>query len=344
MVDVMIAVCDHFEPFHATDKKGAMERMRLWNEAYPKLISQFRDADGQHPRHSFFYPIEQYDRDVLCSLQELVQASGGEVELHLHHKDDTEAGLREALARGKDDFVKFGFLSRDATGKLVYAFVHGNWALDNSHPQGRNCGVSNELSILQDTGCYADFTMPSAPDATQTRIINQIYYAEDTPAPKSHDHGVRVKAGSAGGGQGRLLLVQGPLGLNWERRKFGILPRLENSDLTGANAARMDRMRVWTRMGISVEGRPEWLFIKLHSHGAVPRNSSMLLGEPMRRFHEDLLSQWNDGKRFRVHYVSAREMVNIIHAAENGHSGDPGQYRDYRYRLVTPKFSKAASA
>jgi hypothetical protein len=347
VVDLMVAVCDHFEPFHATDKAGAIARMNLWNDAYPKLISKFRDADGCHPRHTFFYPIEQYDEDILNSLAELVKKSGGEAELHLHHKDDTPEGLRSALEQGKADFLKHGLLSRDAQGRVVYGFVHGNWALDNSHPEGKNCGVNEELSTLKASGCFADFTMPSAPDPTQTRIINQLYYAADTPRPKSHDQGVRAHVHANGGQAVRddsLLLIQGPLGLNWEKRKFGFLPRLENADLTGANPPRLDRLRVWLKQGIHVAGRPEWLFIKLHSHGAVPRNSSMLLGDPMARFHQALLASHNDGAHYRVHYVTAREMVNILHAAEDGMTGNPGQYRDYRYRLVSGRTFNPPSA
>lgn len=337
VVDLMLCVCDHFEPFHATDKKGAMERMQLWNREYPKLIDPFRDADGCRPRHTFFYPIEQYDEDVLKSLEDLVRSSEGEVELHLHHKDDTAEGVKSALLRGMEDFSRHGFLSKNAEGKTVYGFVHGNWALDNSHPEGKNCGVSNELTILRETGCFADFTMPSAPHPTQTRIINSIYYAADTPAPKSHDSGTPASVSVAGSSrpQDQLLLIQGPLGLNWEVRKFGVFPRIENADLTGANPPRLDRLRVWLRQGIHVAGRPEWLFIKLHTHGAIPRNSKVHLGDASRRFHERLLSEYNDGTRFRVHYVSAREMVNIIHAAEDGHTGNPGQFRNYRYKLAS---------
>lgn len=336
VVDLMLCICDHFEPFHDADKQGAMARMQQWNEIYPKSIDPFRDADDCRPRHSFFYPIEQYDEDVVSSLAQLAEKSGGEVELHLHHKDDTEEGLRTALEQGKTDFLRHGFLSEDDQGQVVYGFVHGNWALDNSHPEGKNCGVNNELDVLRGTGCYADFTMPSSPDPTQTRIINKLYYAKDTPAPKSHDAGTpaRVLAQGESRPKDSLLLVQGPLGLNWEQRKFGILPRLENADLTGVNPPRMDRLKVWMRQGIHVEGRPEWLFIKLHTHGANPRNSKTFLGEPIRRFHQELLAQYNDETHFRVHYVTARELVNIVHAAEDGMTGNPGSYRDYRYRRI----------
>ena len=128
-----------------------------------------------------------------------------------------------------------------------------------------------------------------------------------------------------------LLLVQGPLGLNWERRKWGLFPRLENGELTGLNPPRPDRLRVWLRLGVHVLGRPEWVFIKLHTHGGIPQNAAALLGDPMRRFLAHVSREYNDGSRYRLHFVSAREMVNIIHAAEDGQVGDPGRFRDYRY-------------
>ena len=331
VTDVMICVCDHFEPFHATDKTGAMDRMALWQREWPKLNSQFRDADVVHPRHTFFYPIEQHDEDVAGALAELCRSSGGETEIHLHHDRDTAENLRHTLELGKERFARLGLLSRDASGAVRYGFIHGNWALDNSHPEGRGCGVSNELPVLVETGCYADFTMPSAPHPAQTRTINSLYYAVGTPHPKSHDTGVAARVGTKPP-DNALLLVQGPLGLNWERRKWGLLPRIENADLTGANPPKPDRLRVWLDLGIHVAGRPEWLFIKLHTHGAIPQNSGALLGDPMRRFHEHLASEMSESKRWRLHYVSARELVNILHAAEDGQSGDAGQFRDYRYK------------
>jgi len=340
--DILLAVCDHFEPFHHTDRAGALARMAEWNEHFPRAIEPFRDSDGVRPRHTFFYPIEQSDPAVLDSLRTLCRASGGEAELHLHHDRDTPAHLRETLERGKRDLVAHGFLPRDKSGTVRYGFVHGNWALDDSHPDGICCGVPDELGILRDTGCYADFTMPSAPDPTQTRTINSIYYAADTPAPKSHDFGepVRVNPSPMPDAPerprpGELLMVQGPLALNWEWRKFGVLPRVENAALTAHNPPRPDRLRIWLRLGIHVPGRPEWVFIKLHTHGAPAPASGVFLGEPMRRFHEHLLAEFNDGRKYRVHYVTAREMANIIHAAEDGRTGNPGAFRDFRYRLAS---------
>ena len=44
-------------------------------------------------------------------------------------------------------------LPRDpVTGQPRWAFIHGNWALDNAHPDGTGCGVNNELIILREEG------------------------------------------------------------------------------------------------------------------------------------------------------------------------------------------------
>ena len=364
VTDLLICVCDHFEPRHEADRATALTRANRWREEFPRLTAPFRDSDGCSPAHTFFYPLEQFDEEAIASLAELCRACHAEVEVHLHHDNDTAENLRNVLDNGKAELAVHGLLSRDPSGEIRYGFIHGDWALNDSHPSGRHCGVRNELSILQETGCYADFTMPSAPDPTQTRTINSIYYAQDAPDPKSHDTGTRMRvsgsvrspdsrqksalataekepetgaparpAGAASPAAAGLLSVQGPLGLNWSRRKHGVLPRLENGELSGRNPPRPDRLRVWTRLGIHVEGRPEWIVVKLHTHGALEENMATLLGDAMRQFYQHLGEAYSDGEEYRVHYVTARELVNILHAAEAGCAGDPGAFRDYRYKL-----------
>src|SRR5581483_2135183 len=48
--DILICVCDHFEPFHKTDQAGALARMKLWRDEFPKIVESFRDSDGNGPR------------------------------------------------------------------------------------------------------------------------------------------------------------------------------------------------------------------------------------------------------------------------------------------------------
>jgi hypothetical protein len=100
--------------------------------------------------------------------------------VHLHHDNDTADGVQEKLARLTAQLHdQHGLWRKDAAGRRQYAFIHGNWALDNSRLDGRWCGVNNELSVLIETGCYADMAMPSAPSACQNSTINSIYYATD---------------------------------------------------------------------------------------------------------------------------------------------------------------------
>ncbi len=334
---VILAVCDHFEPFHDTDLDGALHTMKLWRERWPELSKHFHGSDGVSPRHTFFYPIEQYDPVVLDELSEICRRSGSEIEVHLHHRDDTAAGLEEKLSDGIRQLVSHGCLPLDRSGARRFGFVHGNWALDDSDPNGLNCGVADELGVLRRMGCYADFTMPSAPHGTQTRTVNSVYYAQDTPARKSHNTGFPVQAGSRAAARDRLdllLMVQGPLGLNWRWRKWGVIPRIENAELSGANPPTTGRLTLWIEIAPRIENGPPWVFVKLHTHGGMERNYSTLLGEPMKRFYADVETQLRQAPEFRLHYATAREMVNMIHAAEDGHGGDPADYRDYLLRLA----------
>jgi hypothetical protein len=111
------------------------------------------------------------------------------------------------------------------------------------------------------------------------------------------------------------------------------LPRLENADLTAANPPGLDRLKTWLDQHIHVHGRPNWVFVKLHTHGGIPRNYDMLLGDTMRNFHAQL-GGFCVESNIQLHYVTARELVNIAHAAEDGLDGSPEDYRDYLYQMV----------
>jgi hypothetical protein len=323
---ILFCIADHYEP--AVNNPGqAIERVRVerWVKHYPETFSRFKDADGRSPRHTFFYPAEQYNAEHVERLGELVRAGCGEVEVHLHHDGDTAAGLREALVKFTGQLRSHGHLGADPQGRPRFGFVHGNWALDNSLPDGRWCGVNGELRVLAECGCYADFTLPSAPSPAQTRRINSIYYAQDDPArSRSHDDGVEVRSGGAPA-EG-LMLVQGPLSIL--RRAGSILPRVENGNLDNRLPIAPERIAAWLRARVSVAGRPEWLFVKLYTHGCVERNLNLFFGGPMADLHTRLCEHYNDGRRYVLHYVTAREMYNVIRAAERGLAGNPGEYRD----------------
>jgi hypothetical protein len=131
------------------------------------------------------------------------------------------------------------------------------------------------------------------------------------------------------------LMVQGPLGLNFSERAHGLpLPKIESSALTTAYPPTMTRLRLWRQTAITVEGRPDWFFIKLHCHGMNPDDKEAMTGRLMQSFLKELIEESRIGGKFDVHFVTAREMVNIALAACAGKDGDPCNYRDYRLRLI----------
>lgn len=330
-VHLLLCIADHFEPRNGgVSEEVARRRLANWVEMYPRLYGEIRDSDGRPPRHSFFYPIERYVAEDLDTLAALCRAGYGEIEIHLHHDSDNAGALRQRLLESKHLFAtRHSLLAKSKrNGEIQYGFVHGDWALDNSHPNGRYCGVDNELQVLRETGCYADFTMPSAPEPTQTRKINSIYYARGMAGKrKSHDTGIDVRGDSIP--PDALLLVQGPLLLDWKRRKWGLVPRIENACLQGNQPPSADRIDLWLRARIQVPTRPDWFFVKLHTHGGPEMNQRVLLGEPMQRFHSSLVQRAAENTHFHFHYVTAREMYNLVKAAESGWQGSVADAIDF---------------
>lgn len=328
---IVFSLVDHFEPFwNGAGKETALRRTLRWREKIGEVLGRFRDADDRTPRHTFFYPLEEYDPRILDIIKDICEQGHGDLEIHLHHDRDTADALSEKLMSFKEILHdRHGFLRKDAaSGDILYGFIHGNWALDNSRKDGRWCGVNNELEVLRRTGCYADFTLPSAPSETQTRKVNSIYYATgDANRSKSHDDGIDAKAGEKT--EGGLLIVQGPLALNWRKRKWGLLPRIENGEISSSYPCRPDRIGLWVAQHIHVEGRPEWLFVKVHTHGAQEDHAEYLLGRGLAETYACLGRNYNDGSRFILHYVTPWEMYNLIKAAEAGLQGNPGSFRRY---------------
>jgi hypothetical protein len=330
---VMVAICDHYEPMWTGSEENqgaaprdiALARVAAWRQAYPALCAGFRDADGRPPRHTFFFPGEQYEGAYLEPLAELTAQGLGEVEVHLHHDGDTRESLAEKFKQSLVDFARHGLVPK-VRGEFRWAFIHGNWCLANSREDGRYCGVDDELDLLWELGCYADFTFPSAPSPTQPNIVNTIYYPSgDVRQRKAHERGKPITVGTAR--EDRVMCVQGPIAL---ARRYGPgLPfRIESAALTARDPATLPRLRTWIEQGVAVKGRPEWVFVKLSTHGAPEREAASLLGAPQRRFHESL-AQLARRDGFKVHYVTAREMFNIARAGMDGKAGDPGELRDY---------------
>ena len=331
-VDLFLCVVDHFEPNVGQPPQSvARARMEDWMERYPQIAARHKDADGRFPAHSFFYPYDEYDEWEFCRLVELCQAGWGEIDVHLHHRDDTSDSLRQKLRDAVRLYHRHAVLPIwPNDGRPAWGFIHGNWALDNSRCEhGRNfCGVNDELTLLAQEGCYADFTFPAWEHTAQPRQLNSVYYAFDDPnRPKSYDKGEAVRSG--GKETGTLLLIQGPLTPYIKRTAQGPRPAMDDGDLASYRRYAPERLDRWVRAGICVSGRPDRVFVKLHCHGAADANRESLLGHDFEALFADAEARYNDGERFRLHYVTARELFNVVKATEANAPVDINTARDW---------------
>jgi hypothetical protein len=329
LTHILFLVCDHFEPRHGvvTERQGA-DRLAAWKVGYRQLQERCFDRYGLRPVHTWFYP-PHHSNEYLPALAEMAFDGLGEVELHYHHEGDTADTLRKDLRRTLESYRRAGLLMQlGRPPESRFGFIHGDWALDNS-AHGRFCGVNGELSILREAGCWGDLTMPST-NGCQTRKINSIYYASDSPLrSKSHDRGSDARVGRDD--QTGLMLIQGPLGIYFQRG-----PRIENASLRSGYWGTETRIRSWLDCHVHVRGRPDWLFVKLHTHGAIEGDFDALFGDRAWRMHRTLAERYNDGKRFKLHYITARQAYNLVRAAEQGRSGDPREHVDFEVpRQVT---------
>jgi hypothetical protein len=323
-VHIFFFFVDHFEP---GDNTAMMDQ---WSNDYPKIADRHRDSGGRPWQHTWFYPGEQPIDRNLTALQKLVAAGYGETELHLHHGNDTPQSTRERFQKAIAWFQTFGFL-KSADGATHFGFVHGNWSLDNSKGNAF-CGNNREIAMLRDLGCFADYTFSSIFHESQPPTVNDIYEATDDDRSKSYDRGVPLRVGVAPVGD--LLIFQGPLLLVPTPRPSKLFLEVENAEVHEAVPVTPRRMDAWVRANIHVEGRPEWRFIKIHTHGASLKvDADEILGPEMDRALTYMEKTYNDGTHYVLHYITAREAFNLARAAVDGKQGDPRQYYDY---LIPP--------
>jgi hypothetical protein len=305
---IWVTIADHHEPrWRHADLSTAQSRVALWRSAWPAIARRCKpDSAGNAPRYTFFFPEEEYHPTLLEPLAEMVREGIADVEVHIHHDGEGRQNFIDRVSGFCSVLDSEHGLLRKRDGKLTFGFIHGNWALDNSRPDGRWCGLNDEIRILRDLGCYADFTMPSGDSPTQARLVNTIYYCNgELDQPKSYDQGIPVTPG--GGVEGDLVMIPGPIGMRWRDRW---LPRLETGELRYGNVATPYRVRRWVEIAPRIGGDS---FIKLFTHGAQEQNSSALLHDVLESAF-NLLVEEASRRRCSVHFVSAWQMYLAIDA------------------------------
>ena len=310
-----VAITDHYEPMgQGASLETAFRRVAQWRDKWPRIADDApRDAAGQRPQHSFFYPQEEYRREILDGIAEMVRLGVGDVEVHLHHsaekRDSFIQKMTEFCRRLTDDHG----LLRQQNGRTVFGFIHGNWALDNSRPDGKFCGLNGEIALLRDLGCYADFTMPSVPSATQGRVVNKIYWCTNNAdnRPRSFDHGIEATLG--GGKNGDLLMITGPLGIRFGSR---LMPRVETGEIAAYDPATPARVRQWFDLSPMIG---EDVFIKLYAHGGPDRNLEPLLNGNLANMYQWFADEANR-RGIEIHWATAWQMYQAASALIYGNA------------------------
>jgi hypothetical protein len=343
---VIFAFVDHFEPSGSVS--AVNETTDIWVNDYIAMASQHTDADGRHPVHSYFLisiPSIQSDRlhNVLTKLNQVTYNGYGEVEFHCHHgvSNETYRTEQEAtndlinlIAQAKFDFNMHGALiTAEAQPRIAFGFIHGMWALDNSRfsiwyglPHHEYCGVNRELELLRREGSYADFTFP-AWGPMEPLIHDVIFYAADDEFSASYQNPKNIFLVEVNKPpMDDLMIIQGPN----ENTNIGVV----NTTVMYYDWPSLLRMDTWVSHKVRVIGNDDWIFVKVFTHGCAGNlhNSDTwdcFFGASIDKFYRDIEKKYNDGISWRLHYVSAREMYNIVKAAEAGRTGNPNDYRDF---------------
>jgi hypothetical protein len=306
---VWVAIADHWEPYWL--KPGddvARVRVAAWRKHWPEIAARHRDFRGRCPKYTFFYPQEEYRCEFLDALAEMTHQGIADVEVHIHHDGEGEQNFLDRMHGFIETLSARHNLLRRVNGKTVFGFIHGVWALDNSWPGGKYCGLNNEITLLRDMGCYADFTMPSGGSPTQSRTVNTIYWVTDDPQrPRSYDRGIPVRPGVPASGD--LLLIPGPLGIRWTER---IVPRMETGEIAHQDLPTRYRVRRWLALAPRIGND---IFIKLYTHGAQERNTAALLTNGGLDSLFRLLTEECGAQGHDLRYVSTWEMRQAVDTA-----------------------------
>lgn len=161
MKRVVFFHCDHFEPFQK-DSEGNIISLSHIEEFLKKLTqypwgspSLFFSSQAYYLAQNKFWSGSRKKEDE--EIQELLKSANIDFQVHIHHEGwlNEVPSSPEINAQRLDEMLKL-IIPKD---KTEWCFIHGCWALQAS--DATICNISNEVKVLLDNGCIADFTFPA---------------------------------------------------------------------------------------------------------------------------------------------------------------------------------------
>jgi hypothetical protein len=151
-----VAITDHYEPLGmGASLQTALGRVARWRERWPRIAEDApRDAAGQRPQYSFFYPQEEYQREVVERVAEIARLGVGDVEVHLHHDEERRQNFIDKVMEYCRRLTgEHGLLrqqeGRTAARRQMVRAGRGDCDLARS---GLLCGFHHALGSIADAG------------------------------------------------------------------------------------------------------------------------------------------------------------------------------------------------
>ncbi|MGI9327971.1 MAG: hypothetical protein ACR2PZ_22315 [Pseudomonadales bacterium] len=317
---VLFLVTDHFEPPKQFGIDKSVDVVRHWCQQYKAACAGQTDSFGTCPRYSWFY---RYDNPIDKNLQllsEMVYAGYGEVEFHLHHGNDTSESFRTTINSGLSWFNRYGaMLGATPHPQPQFAYIAGNWALDNARFDASFSGVNDEIGILGEAGCYADFTFPALGERSQPTRVNQTLWVKDDGNAAAFQRSSCLLDGAAAN-EADLAMIQGPLYVDWKQGD------IEYGALEAYSGYHTDRIQRWLSAGVCADQHGEVQIIKLHTHGV--QSEKALFENGLSQLFADLKSNV-EAAGGKLHYVTARECFNIVQGLRDQPGRNPAELRGF---------------
>ena len=114
---------------------------------------------------------------------------------------------------------------------------------------------------------------------------------------------------------------------SWSPRRLFI--DVDDGNIHAGMPASATRVTRWVNARVHVAERPDWVFVKVFAHGvSSSEDEEAVVGQRFEDALTELEQHYNDGARYVLHYVTAREAYNLAMSAASGATGDPSSYLD----------------